>query len=276
MARPYNPEEIETKWQEVWERERTFVVANPTAEELASGEAERPDLRARDVPLSLRQRPHGPRQELHHGGRDRPLSPPPGPARAAPHGLRRLRTELRERRHPDRGASGRLHGTGHRHHQPPAAPAGRLHRLEPRDRHLTPGVLQVDPVALHPVLQPGPRLQEGSAGQLVSVLPDRARQRAGHRRTLRALRLGGRGQEAQPVVLPHHRLRRPAAGGFRQARVLARAGHHHAAELDRQVDRCRRGLHHRAARCGEAPGEGRRPVRRRPGDRADAGRPGPR
>jgi leucyl-tRNA synthetase len=37
MARSYSPEEIETKWQEVWARERTFEVANPTAQELASG-----------------------------------------------------------------------------------------------------------------------------------------------------------------------------------------------------------------------------------------------
>ena len=57
----------------------------------------------------------------------------------------------------------------------------------------------------------------------------------------------GRGQEAQPVVLPHHRLRRTPAAGLRQARLLARAGHHHAAQLDRQEHRCRGGLHHRAA-----------------------------
>lgn len=37
MARTYDPEQIETKWQDVWERERTFVVENPTAEELAAG-----------------------------------------------------------------------------------------------------------------------------------------------------------------------------------------------------------------------------------------------
>ena len=37
MAPTYDPEQIETKWQEVWERERTFVVENPTAEEVAAG-----------------------------------------------------------------------------------------------------------------------------------------------------------------------------------------------------------------------------------------------
>ncbi|MBU2601181.1 MAG: leucine--tRNA ligase [Actinobacteria bacterium] len=38
MAATYDPERIETKWQEVWEREETFFAPNPTAEEPASGE----------------------------------------------------------------------------------------------------------------------------------------------------------------------------------------------------------------------------------------------
>jgi len=37
MAPTYDPEQIETKWQGVWERERTFVVENPSADELAAG-----------------------------------------------------------------------------------------------------------------------------------------------------------------------------------------------------------------------------------------------
>ena len=37
MARTYDPEQIETKWQELWAREQTFSVANPTPEELAEG-----------------------------------------------------------------------------------------------------------------------------------------------------------------------------------------------------------------------------------------------
>ena len=31
MARRYDPEEIETKWQKVWEEQRTFIVSNPTS-----------------------------------------------------------------------------------------------------------------------------------------------------------------------------------------------------------------------------------------------------
>ncbi len=38
MAAAYDPERIETKWQEVWEREETFFAPNPTAEEIASGD----------------------------------------------------------------------------------------------------------------------------------------------------------------------------------------------------------------------------------------------
>lgn len=38
MAPTYVPEQIETKWQDVWEREQTFVVENPTADELAAGD----------------------------------------------------------------------------------------------------------------------------------------------------------------------------------------------------------------------------------------------
>ena len=51
---------------------------------------------------------------------------------------------------------------------------------------------------------------------------DRARQRAGHRRPLRALRHAGRGAPAGAVVLPHHRLRRPPARRPRDDRVARR------------------------------------------------------
>ena len=49
-------------------------------------------------------------------------------------------------------------------------------------------VLQVDPVDLPPAAEGGEGLQEGGGGQLVPERQDRARQRAGHRRPLRALR----------------------------------------------------------------------------------------
>ena len=48
-------------------------------------------------------------------------------------------------------------------------------------------------------------------GELVPVRQDRARQRAGDQRRLRTLRHAGRAAVPGAVVLPHHRLRRPAA-----------------------------------------------------------------
>ena len=48
-------------------------------------------------------------------------------------------------------------------------------------------------------------------GQVVPEGPDRARERAGDRRPLRAVRHRGRGEEPDAVVLQDHRLRRPAA-----------------------------------------------------------------
>ena len=76
-------------------------------------------------------------------------------------------------------------------------------------------------------------------GQLVPEGPDRARQRAGDRRALRALRHAGRGAPARAVVLPHHRLRRPAARRPRHDR-LARARQDDAAQLDRPLARAPR------------------------------------
>ena len=82
--------------------------------------------------------------------------------------------------------------------------------------------------------------REGGAGQLVPERPDRARQRAGDRRALRALRRRGRAAEPGAVVLPHHRLRRPAARRDEPARVVAGARADDAAQLDRAL-RGRRG-----------------------------------
>ena len=85
----------------------------------------------------------------------------------------------------------------------------------------------------------GPGLPQGGGRQVVPQRRDRAGQRAGHRRALRALRRRGRGAPARAVVLPHHRLRRPPARRPRHDR-LARARQDDAAQLDRAL-RGRRG-----------------------------------
>ena len=80
-----------------------------------------------------------------------------------------------------------------------------------------------------------PGLPGQRPGQLVPGLPDGPGQRAGPgRRHLRALRRPGGQARPRAVVLPHHRLRRRAAG--RPGRPgVARAGQDHAAQLDRPV-----------------------------------------
>ena len=81
----------------------------------------------------------------------------------------------------------------------------------------------------------GARVSQGGAGQLVPGRPDGARERAGDRRPLRALRRRGRGQEPDSVVLQDHRLRRCAARRDGHARALAGARADDAAQLDRPL-----------------------------------------
>ena len=67
-----------------------------------------------------------------------------------------------------------------------------------------PALLQVDAVGLPAALQAGAGLQEAGGGQLVPERQDRAGQRAGHRRRVRAVRHAGRAAVPGAVVLPHH------------------------------------------------------------------------
>ena len=85
-------------------------------------------------------------------------------------------------------------------------------RLVPAAAHLRPGVLPLDPVAVPEVPRARPGLPQEQPGQLVPQRPDRAGQRAGRRRPLRALRRRGHQARADPVVLQDHRLRPAAAG----------------------------------------------------------------
>ena len=78
--------------------------------------------------------------------------------------------------------------------------------------HERPRVLQVEPVAVPQAVREGPRVPQGQLGQLVprydqTVLANEQVRR----RALRALRQHRRQEEAHPVVLQDHRLRRPAA-----------------------------------------------------------------
>ena len=108
-----------------------------------------------------------------------------------------------------------------------------------------------------------PRLPQGGGREVVPERRHRARQRAGDRRALRAVRHPGRGAPARAVVLPDHRLRRPPARRPRGDR-LARAREDDAAQLDRALrgrrgDLPLRGAGDRLPRVHHPP---RHPVRR--------------
>src|SRR6266516_2000771 len=158
------------------------------------GSAARPTavLCADDVPLSVRRRT--PRRESFcvHGERHLWTIP-------AAHGtqcvraprLRRIRDSFGELRPQGRTASDGSHPAQHREFPATAGERrldGRL-ALSPRDYR--PQLLQVDAVALSPAVEAGARLQETGSGELVSRLQNRAGQRAGCWRTVRAL-LDGR------------------------------------------------------------------------------------
>ena len=173
-------------------------------------------------------------------------------AGAAADGVRRVRPAGGERRDQGRRASAHRHRAQHRLDSRADAPHGLGDRLGPRDLDRRPGLLPLDAVALPALLREGPRLPQGGAGQVVPERPDRARQRAGDRRPLRALRRRGRGEDPDPVVLPDHRLRRRAAGRDGRPRGLARPRPDDAAQLDRPLARRPRRLQRRRERGGAA------------------------
>ena len=204
-------------------------------------------LRARDASVPLGRASHRAPEDLLGRRRGRALSPPQRLPRAAPDGLRRLRPARREPRDQDRPAPARVHRGVDRGVPAPVPPLGRLDRLDARVRHPRAAHLPLDPVDLPAPVRARARLPQGGRRQVVSQGRHRAGQRAGDRRALRALRHRGRGQAARAVVLPHHRLRGPAARGHEDDRVAGQRGHD-AGELDRPLRGRRGGLPLRGAR----------------------------
>ena len=213
----YDPSAIEPKWQAVWERERTWEVSNDDADRRRAEV-----LRARDAAVPVGRAAHRAPEELLGRRRGRALPPPHGPARAAPDGLRRVRPAGREPRDQDRRAPARVDRAVDRGVPAGHALVGDLDRLVARVRHARAALLPLDAVDLPAAVRARAGLPQGGGGQLVPQGRDRARQRAGDRRALRALRHAGRGAPARAVVLPHHRLRRPPARRPRHDRVAAR------------------------------------------------------
>jgi hypothetical protein len=121
----------------------------------------------------------------------------------------------------------------HREHADAAPAHGHLLRLGPGARHLRSRLLPLGAARLHPHVRARARLQEALDRQLVPVLPDDSRQRAGRGGPLLALRLRGGHQGHRGLVLQDHRLCRGAARVVRSVARLARARHDDAAQLDR-------------------------------------------
>ena len=159
-------------------------------------------------------------------------------------------------------------------------------RLDARGLDARARVLPLDAVAVPALPRARPRVPQGRAGQVVPERPDRARERAGDRRPLRALRRRGRGAEPGAVVLPDHGLRRRAARrpgrwstGPSAIKTMQRnwIGRSEGAEIalpDRGAGRGRPGLHDaagHAVRRDVLRARARAPARRR-GWRASASR----
>ena len=213
---------------------RTWTRSAPTT--LQSRGHAREALRADDVPLPERRPAHGSRRGFRAARRGGALLVAARLRGAEPDGLRLLRAERRERRDPRQRAPGDVHLRQHRHLDRVVQEVRHQLRLEPDPEHLGPGVLPLDPVAVPEVPRARAGLPQGEPGQLVPGRPDRAGQRAGHRRPLRALRRRGDQARADPVVLQDHRLRPGAAGQpGRPGADLARPRHQRPAQLDRPL-----------------------------------------
>ena len=101
-----------------------------------------------DAAVPLGRHPRRPRAQLLHHRRGGALQADARLQRPAPHRLGRARPARGERRHQERRPPRELDPREHRLHEAPAPAAGLQLRLEPRDRHLRPRVLPVEPVVL--------------------------------------------------------------------------------------------------------------------------------
>ena len=249
----YEPEAIEAKWQAIWAAEEAFTVPNPDPGPGAAA-ARAVDVRPRDAPVPVGRAPHGARLQLHARRRLHARPAAAGTHRAAPDGLRRVRAARRERgdqaRAATRARSRRATSQSIRRQMKRMGWAidwsREVSTAEPEYYRWTQWLFLR-------FFERGLAYRREAPGQVVPERPDRARERAGDRRPLRALRHRGRGAEPDAVVLQDHRLRRPAARRDGPARVVARARPDDAAQLDRPLGGRARHVHGRRERARSCP-----------------------
>ena len=247
-----NPQQIEAKWQRVWEDERAFHIAEPGAGEPAPRATGTSSRCCRTRPGNGMHMGHVLNYTMgdvitHFRRRNgwtvlRPMG-------WDAFGLPAENAAIREGGHPREITE--------RNIETIRAQMKRLGWAIDWDREVSshePELLPLDAVAVPAVLRARPGLPQGGAGQLVPERPDRRRERVRRRRPLRALRRRGRAAEHDAVVLQDHGLRgraarvRPARG-----RLVARAVEDDPAQLDRPLRRRgdplpRRGAGRRRAR----------------------------
>ena len=229
----YEPRAIERKWQEVWEREGTWEVPNPGEPGFDADAAE--ELRARDAALPVGRAAHRPPQELLDGRRPRPLPPPQRHAGPAPDGLRRLRPAGREPRDPDRRAPAALDERSIEEFQRQFKSWGISIDWRREFGTHEPSLLPLDPVDLPEAVRARARLPQAGAGQVVPEGPDRAGQRAGDRRALRALRHAGRSPSSSSSGSSRSPTTPSACSTTSTCSSWPRARDHDAAQLDRPL-----------------------------------------
>ena len=133
------------------------------SEPRAGGGRLAPAVRARDAAVPVRRSAHGARQELHDRRCALPSAPPPRPARAAPHGLRRVRPAGRERRDPRGPPPARRHERQYRRDPQADEAHGLVDRLVARAVDRRARVLPLDAVDLPAAVRARPGQQARGA-----------------------------------------------------------------------------------------------------------------
>ena len=193
-------------------------------------------LPARDAPVPVGDAAHGARPQLHDGRRPHALPPPQRLARAAPDGLRLVRPARRERRDPRGRPPARDHRAEHRARSAArcSASAGRSTGTA-RSPRTSPTYYRWTQWLFLKLLRGRARLPQGGAGQLVPERPDRARERAGDRRPLRALRRRGRARGTWSSGSSGSPRTPTSCSTTSTAARLARADEDDPAQLDRPL-----------------------------------------